>query len=726
MRQLFITRGIPGSGKSTFLQSAGLGPYTLSPDTLRLAYSSPVMNDAGRIVMPYQDDRRVWQQLHELLDMRMTRGELIVVDATHTTSSYFQQYVQLAQKYRYKLYIIDFADVPLRVCLERNRQRVPHKIVDDAVLEKMHARLSTCAIPKQYTVIQPAAVKELIASYQQPINLSQYEHIHHIGDIQGCYTPLREYFEQHPYTEHDYYIFTGDLLDRGTENAEVLQYVCDNFVDKPNVTFIEGNHDGYIWQWLTHQPIRAREFNGRTRAQLERANIDKRAVSRLMNSMQDCLYYTWHDKRVFVSHAGVSNLPENPLLLASQQYIRGVGRYDQVGAIDDAFVAHTSDNVYQVHGHRNAQNYPAQYNQRCFNLEGKVEFGGTLRVAQLAEKGWSVVEISNQSAEGILHPENAPLIHGLRTNKLINERSLPGNISSFHFKPKVFYDKKWTAQTVRARGLFMNTLTNEIVIRAYDKFFNIGERRETEFAALKDQLVFPVRAWVKENGYLGLVGYDATLGDLVFASKTTTESDFAGWFRRLFLQRYGKHVDVIRQYLAEHNVCLVCEVMLPTEDPHIIEYVQDRIVLLDIVHRQEKFAAVDQVERERFAAMFGMEIKRLAATLQTWEEFATWYEQVQGLDYLYDGVPIEGFVIEDARHWQVKAKLDYYSFWKRMRGVLDGLKAGRSPKRVAAYPHPEYAARVIAYMQGIPTDVLAQMSIIDVRHRWQREQEKAV
>lgn len=328
MRHLFITRGIPGSGKSTFLQSAGLGPYTLSPDTLRLAYSGPVMNDAGRIVMPYQDDRRVWQQLHELLDMRMARGEFIVVDATHTTSSYFQQYARLARKYRYKLYVIDFADVPLEVCLERNRQRAPHKIVDDAVLEKMHARLSTCAIPKRYTVIQPAEVKELIASYRQPINLSQYEHIHHIGDIQGCYTPLREYFEQHPYVEHDYYIFTGDLLDRGTENAEVLQYVCDNFVDKPNVTFIEGNHDGYIWQWLTHQPIRAREFNGRTRAQLERANIDKRAVSRLMNSMQDCLYYTWHDKRVFVSHAGVSNLPENPLLLASQQYIRGVGRYD--------------------------------------------------------------------------------------------------------------------------------------------------------------------------------------------------------------------------------------------------------------------------------------------------------------------------------------------------------------------------------------------------------------
>jgi len=149
----------------------------------------------------------------------------------------------------------------------------------------------------------------------------------------------------------------------------------------------------------------------------------------------------------------------------------------------------------------------------------------------------------------------------------------------------------------------MNTLTNEIVIRAYDKFFNIGERRETEFAALKDQLVFPVRAWVKENGYLGLVGYDATLGDLTDEShqhachssaktdgETTRQIHSPLLFstqrrghlvshhrRHLFLQSYGKHVDVIRQYLAEHNVCLVCEVILPTEDPHIISSSTPRI-----------------------------------------------------------------------------------------------------------------------------------------------------
>mgnify|MGYP001681868479 CR=1 FL=1 len=36
MRLLLVARGIPGSGKSTFLAEQGLDMYTLSPDAIRL------------------------------------------------------------------------------------------------------------------------------------------------------------------------------------------------------------------------------------------------------------------------------------------------------------------------------------------------------------------------------------------------------------------------------------------------------------------------------------------------------------------------------------------------------------------------------------------------------------------------------------------------------------------------------------------------------------------
>ncbi|HYG83605.1 MAG TPA: RNA ligase [Verrucomicrobiae bacterium] len=721
MRQLYITRGIPGSGKSTFIQENNLEAYTVSPDTIRLVLGSPVLDTKGRLVMPSKDDATVWKLLRESIETRMARGELIIIDATHTLPRYFHDYAKLARTYRYKLFAIDFADVPLEICKQRNKTRASYKVVDDKVLETMHARLQNFTIPKGYTVIKPDEVKATLE--YTPTDLSQYTRIHHIGDIQGCYTPLRQYFDEHPFRDDEYYIFTGDLLDRGSENAEVLTYICEQFVDKPNVAFIEGNHDLYIWKWLTHQPITSREFNGRTRGQLESAAIDKPAVSRLLRSMRECFLYTYHEKQVLVSHAGVSALPENLKLLSSEQYIRGAGSYGEVGLVDDAFVANTNNSTYQVHGHRNQQNYPTQYNERTFNLEGKVEFGGDLRVVQLSSAGFKVVEISNQSSELTLHPENAPLVHQLRTNRYITEKTLPGNISSFHFKPEVFYEKKWTKQTITARGLFVNTLTNEIVIRAYDKFFNINERRDTELPALKEKLAFPVKAWVKENGYLGLVGYDAVSGDLIFASKSTTESEFAGWFKQLFMKRFGKHEAAIKQYLARQNACLVFEVMLPNLDPHIIDYTEDHLVLLDIVKRQANFEALPDVERENFAASINAASKRLAAEFANWDEFQTWHDHLKGLEFQLEGSHVEGFVIEDAHHFLVKVKLDFYSFWKQLRTALEAIKNGKQPKVKPESEYPEAAEEVITFMQSLPPEEIAKDTIIDIRRKFLLAQE---
>lgn len=36
-------------------------------------------------------------------------------------------------------------------------------------------------------------------------------------------------------------------------------------------------------------------------------------------------------------------------------------------------------NYYQIHGHRNTKQVPIRVNDRVFNLEGRVEFGGNLR-----------------------------------------------------------------------------------------------------------------------------------------------------------------------------------------------------------------------------------------------------------------------------------------------------------------------------------------------------------
>ena len=98
-------------------------------------------------------------------------------------------------------------------------------------------------------------------------------------------------------------------------------------------------------------------------------------------------------------------------------------------------------------------------------------------------------------------------------------------------------------------------------------------------------MAFPARAWVKENGFLGLVGCDSAAGGLVIASKSTTEGDYATAFRREFLEQFRAKLPSITDYLRRHNACLLFEVVLPRFDPHIIAYESNKLVLLDIVKR---------------------------------------------------------------------------------------------------------------------------------------------
>lgn len=720
MRKLYVTRGIPGSGKSTLLEACGLGPYVLSPDALRLAMSAPVLDETGKISITAAHDKQVWQLLYELLEERMARGEVIAIDATHTTARYYNEYTQLAYRHRYKMFIIDLSDVSLDEAHRRNEAREEYKVVKPAALNDMHARLEHLPYPKGWQVL--GTVDEVRATLAHPVlDFSDYKTVHHIGDIQGCFAPLAEYFTRNPLREDEAYVFVGDFLDRGPENDRVLDYISREFTDKPNVYFVEGNHDLYIWQWLHNWPVKTREFNGRTRRQLEAAPLDKRAISALLRAMVPALHYHYHGREVLVTHGGLSTLPKNLGAISAVQCIRGVGAYEQVGDIDDAFVQNTADNVYQIHGHRNRQNYSLHYNERCFNLEGKVEFGGALRTVQLTRNGFQSQEIPNAIvtlAKSDAWSENAKLVQDLRNNRLISERTLPENISSFHYRPEVMFKKKWSKQTTTTRGLFINTLSNEIVARAYDKFFNINENRQTDYASLERNLAFPVTAWVKENGYLGLVGYDSTAGDLVFASKTTTEGEFATWFRELFearfLQTTSKRQQLI-DYLESRNTTLVCEVLLPDRDPHIIQYPRDEIVGLELIKRQKDYETLPQTELAYLAGALGMRTKKQATTLADWSAFVAWYSGVQGIDYLQDGHAIEGFVIEDSKGWNVKIKLDYYTFWKQLRSALDALKKGKEPKISAHCPHPEEAQKVVAYMQRIAPDRLAAIHIIDIR-----------
>ena len=97
-----------------------------------------------------------------------------------------------------------------------------------------------------------------------------------------------------------------------------------------------------------------------------------------------------------------------------------------------------------------------------------------------------------------------PEVCKMMNSRLVNVKGCKHNMYSLNFTRNAFIGKKWNLATIKARGLFVDKKTGEVRLRSYDKFFNLGEQKETRVENLEKSLVFPVKVAVKENGYLGI------------------------------------------------------------------------------------------------------------------------------------------------------------------------------------------------------------------------------
>ena len=725
MRDLILVRGAPGSGKSTWIAENNLQPYTVSSDQVRSMFSCPELDpQTGDPHMAQRHEQPVWQFIEQVVELRMRMGQYIVIDAQNIHPS---RWKKMAELYRYRIYVKQF-DVPVEECLKRNAQRPPLQQVPEHVIMASCWKIGESKLPNTYKPI----TDDVVHGDLEPVNCYQYENVWICGDIHGCYEPLKVFYDKTGgFPETDLIIFVGDYTDRGIQNKETMQLLCEQR-NKKNVIFLEGNHERWwtLWAQGREEEIKSHEFLNNTMTQLE--GLDKKAVRELSSRLSQLFHFTYNNKRYLVSHAGLGYLPEHLLYVPSQTYIRGGDYEDDV----DRWWCEKDygPDIIQVHGHRNFYCYEMDdplLEGRSINLNSAVEFGEPLRVMHISKACTEYLKFDNPvHRTGLIKFRKAEILEGkaqatpeelteilvdnLRKAKGISEKWLKNNVSSFNFTRDVFNKDEWEDIHLIARGLFIDTLHWKILARGYVKFFNYKERSKNQPQWLKETLVFPVKCYRKYNGFLGLVSWnpDPVNPGLFIASKSTNEGEHAQLAEKV-LRRYLP-MEVIAKYLQENDCTMLFEICTPL-DPHIIKE-EEGPVLLDIVDNKINFHKKPYEELRAFAEAHGIRYKQLDAVVNTWAELEIILDNLWVTDV---GHSVEGWVAEDTNGYCVKVKTLYYQRWKRLRTIMELIQKGCTDINESSFADGTLMKALYLFMEGLNRHGLLEgKSIIDVRDMW--------
>ena len=261
-------------------------------------------------------------------------------------------------------------------------------------------------------------------------------------------------------------------------------------------------------------------------------------------------------------------------------------------------------------------------------------------------------------------------------SEYIRVKELGNDIVSLNFTRDAFQDGVWNDETIKARGLFINKITGEIVARSYNKFFQYDERQETK-DYVDNHLVYPLYISKKYNGFLGIL---SVYNDEFFiATKSTNDGEYCGYFKNtlnntIFANEEEKNV--LFNILKVNNCSAVFEVMDMVNDQHIV-YENNPLALLDFIPNSLDINGIDKDVELSERLKSELDIKSIVIAKNT---VINSKEELDNFLNMTEEKELEGAVITDSNGFMWKYKTNFYRFWKTERSQLERLLRNKEVK----------------------------------------------
>lgn len=454
--------GASGSGKSTFARTHFLPSECLSSDAFRAMVSDDETDQSAT--------GDAFEALHTLMNLRLKRRRLVVVDATNVQAEARKPLLALAKEHDcFAIAIV--LDVPESLCIERNRDRQnrrfgPHVVANHVRQLRQSLRGMEREGFRHVHVLHGAEI-EAASIRRVPLwndRRGESGPFDIIGDVHGCYDELCALLDRLGYApaagggrahpEGRRVVFVGDLVDRGPKVVESARLAMA-MAAAGTALCVPGNHDVKLARALKGSRVQVAHGLAESLAQIEALPEEERAAFRadFARFVDGLVSHLWLDGGALcVSHAGM----KERYIGRSSGRVRSFALFgDTTGEIDEfglpvryPWAAEYRGACTVVYGHTPV--LTAEWLNNTIDIDTGCVFGGSLTALR-----WPEREIVQVPALGEYATPARPLLTGGSDAALESGRSLQWE-----------HDELLCAEDVLGKRLITTRLAGNIVIPA--------------------------------------------------------------------------------------------------------------------------------------------------------------------------------------------------------------------------------------------------------------------